>query len=133
MILGATLLNLYISPKIDKLMLEKNNLQATVDEQKLQIEKLNENLNKQSFINKITIELKTDLNKHTQHEIIKKIRKLLDGIMGMEVKNIEPLLLRDIINDRYIPVEDKNYLLKLNFISIVSQELQLYITVDSSN
>ncbi len=133
LILGGTLLNLYLSPKIDRLMLEKNDLQLKSEEQQEQIEKLKENLSRQLYINKITIELRTDLNKHTQQDISNKIREMLSGLMSLEVKNIEPLLLRDAINDRYVPVGDKNYHIQLDFFVIINEELQLYITVNSSN
>lgn len=132
-ILGATFLNIFISQKIDKLILKKKELETKYQEQEKQIKQLEKNLKKQKqhFIQSLAVKLKTDLNKHTQQEIIKKIHKLLARIPGKEFKKVDPLLLRDIINNRYIMVENKSYHLKLIYL-VIKEELELYIEVSTS-
>ncbi len=133
-ILGATFLNIYISQKIDKLILEKKELENKSQEQQKQIKRLEENLKKQKhhFIQSLSVKLKTDLNKHTQQEIIKKIHELLARVPGQEFTQIDPLLLRDIINDRYIIVEDNSYHLHLVYL-VIKEKLELYIEVNTDS
>lgn len=130
-IIGATLLNLFLSQQVDRLILEKKHLEVKVKEQEDQIKQLEENKYKYNYIRKLTINLDTDVNKHTQQVIKNKIRDLLSGLLGKEIKSIDPLLLWDVINDRYIPVEDKTFHLHLE-IMVITEELQLYIKVKST-
>jgi hypothetical protein len=132
-ITGATLLNIYLSQRIDTLILNKNELESTVEDQKNQINKLEENLkiHKQHFINKLNISLETDLNKHTQQEISKKIRELLSGLIGQEISEVNPLLMREVINKRYIIIEKNTYQLHLIYM-VIREELEIYIKVTGS-
>lgn len=126
-IIGATLLNIYSGKIIDRLILEKNDLQAEVEEQKQQIEQL-EKHKYQLTIKKITPVLDTELNQHIQDEIIKKIRSLLSKYLGRQIQNTDFLLLWDVINERLLIIEDKTYQLKLHII-IATEDLRLYLEV----
>ncbi len=126
-IIGATLLNIYSGKIIDRLILEKNDLQAEVEEQRHQIEQL-EKYKYQLTIKKITPVLDTNLNQHIQDEIIKKIRSLLSKYLGRELHNTDFLLLWDVINDRLLVIEDKTYQLNLHII-VATEELRLYLEV----
>lgn len=130
LITGATILNLYSGRIIDGLILNKNELKAQVEEQTSQINQLEENLNKfkHHTITKISVELDTDVNKHTQQMLKDKIKAILSGIIGKEVNKIDPLLLRDIIHERYLMVEGNTYQLYLIYL-VIGEELTLYIKI----
>lgn len=128
-IIGGTLISAYSGKDLDRLILENNEFKTTIDEQKNQLEQLNQKYKNFLLIQTITPHLDTDINKHTQQEIIKKIRDLLAGLVGKELNEIDPLLLRDIINGASIIVEDQTYQLHLLYI-VVSDELELYLKVD---
>jgi hypothetical protein len=130
-ITGAALLNLSLSQQIDHLMLEKNELKVKIEEQLNTIKQLEENRDKYNYIRKISIELETDLNKHSQQAIKNKTRELLAGIVGKEIKNLDPLLLRDIVNDRYLLIEDKHYHLQLEYL-VISEEMELFLKVSTA-
>ncbi|HLV09884.1 MAG TPA: hypothetical protein VKY40_06725 [Halanaerobiales bacterium] len=126
-IIGATLLNVYSGKIIDNLMLEKNRLQARVEEQEQEIEELQKH--KYSLtIKKIVPLLDSDLNQHTQDEIINKIRDLLDRYPGRSIQETDFLLLWDVIHNRLIVIEDKTYQLQLDII-VATEELRLYLRV----
>ncbi len=129
-ILGATLLNVYAGIQIDRLIFEKNELTSRVEEQDKQIKELEKNIEqyKQHSISKITVKLQTEVNKHTEQEISKKIRQLLAGLLGRDTRQIDPLLLRDVINDRLIEVGGETYHLELLFM-VITNELELYFKV----
>ncbi|AZO96217.1 hypothetical protein [Halocella sp. SP3-1] len=129
-ITGATFLNLYSGRIIDQLILERNELTVKNREQSEQIKQLEEKFNRfrKTFINKINIELDTDVNKHTQQAIKTKISDLLAGLMGKEIEEIDPLLLKDVIHQRFIIIEDKTYQLELLYM-VISDQLSFYIKV----
>ncbi|MFW6264677.1 MAG: hypothetical protein ACOC3B_01075 [Bacillota bacterium] len=127
---GSTFITIYSGKNIDKLILENKKLSSTIEEQEKKIEQLDKQFQNQLIVHSITPELDSDLNKHTQQEIIKKTRNLLDGLLGKDISEIDPLLLRDIINEAYIMVEGHSYQLKLLYI-VISDELKLYLKVNS--
>lgn len=127
-ILGATLLSLFISHQVDQLILENKSLKNELESQNKQIEKLNKNLIKQkkNIISDIQIMLETNLNKHTQQELKKNLNTILESLIGKELKELDPLLIRDTINDRYIHIEDKAYKITLIYM-ILQEEIQIYL------
>ncbi len=129
-IIGATALNIFVSRKIDSLIYEKKELQNSLEDNKKQIEELETNLARQkhNFIRELNINLETELNKHNQQAVKEKIRELLSGIIGKEINLLDPLLLRDIINERYIIIEDNTFQLHLLYM-VVQEKLELYILV----
>ena len=128
LILGATILNLFVSHQVDQLILENKSLKQNLDNKENQIKKLNKNLKKQKrhLISNIEIILETDLNKHTQQEINKELNKILDSLVGKELSEIDPLLIKDSINQRYIHIEDKAYEINLVYM-ILKEEFQIYL------
>jgi len=130
-IIGATALNIYISQQIDKLIYEKKELENSLQENQKEINKLEKNLAKQkhNFIRTLKITLETELNKHNQQAVKKKLQELLSGIIGKEITLLDPLLLRDIINNRYILIEDNTFQLHLLYM-VIQENLELYIKVE---
>jgi predicted PurR-regulated permease PerM len=121
-ILGATLLNLSISHQIDRLILENKSLKNKLENQKKQVEKLNKNLKKQKehIISSIKINIETDLNEHTEQELTKKLNNILESLIGNELSEIDPLLIRNTVNQRFIHIEDKAY--EVTFIYMILRE-----------
>ena len=118
-ILGATLLSLFISHQVDQIILKNKNKK---------IEYLNKKLKKQKshLISDIQIKLETNLNKHTQQELKKNLNTILESLIGKDLKELDPLLIRDTINNRYIHIEDKAYKITLVYM-ILKEEIQIYL------
>ncbi|MFW5981110.1 MAG: hypothetical protein ACOCRU_00880 [bacterium] len=130
-ITGATFITIFTSRNIDHLVLENKDLSSKIEEQEKKIEQLDKQFQNRLIVHSITPHLDTDLNKHTQQEIIKKVRNLLNGLLGKDIAEIDPLLLRDIINEGYIMVEGHSYQLHLSYI-VISDELKLYLRVNNA-
>ena len=133
-IIGSTLLNLYVSKKIDTLILDNKDLQNKIKEQSKQIDQLEKNITKykqynQYFIKGLKIQLETDLNKHAQQIIKKTVFELLSDQIGREFFSIDHLLLANNIDDRYIELEDKKVLLQLIGMWPNRDKLNVYIKV----
>ncbi len=132
-IIGALLLNIIVSKKLDILILDNNKLKNNCQEKDLEINELKSNLKEQKkhFIQKLSIEINSDLNQHTEQKIEKKIKDLLSGLIGENYKNLDPLLLRNIIHQRYLMVEDKTYRLELDYI-VISEELKIFVKISKN-
>ena len=132
-IIGTLLLNIIVSKKLDILILDNNKLKNNCQEKDLEINELKSNLKEQKkhFIQKLSIEINSDLNQHTEQKIEKKIKDLLSGLIGENYKNLDPLLLRNIIHQRYLMVEDKTYHLELDYI-VISEELKIFVKISKN-
>jgi len=130
--IGTLCLNLFLSWKIDSLILENKVLEKEISEKQNQITRLEESLqkHKQDTITSLKITLKTDLNQHKQQQIKEKIFKLFDNYFGKEISEVDPLTIRDIFHNRRIIMENKEYTLKLIFF-VLKQETELYIFVEN--
>ena len=79
-LLGATIISAYSGRDLDKLILENKELKTELAGLEKQLEQLDLKFKNRLIIQSINPYLDTDLNKHTQQEIVKKIRSLLNGL-----------------------------------------------------
>lgn len=128
-IVGATLLTVLTGKYIDQLVLKNKELETLVKDQKQQLGQLDKQFKNKLVVQKIVPFLDTDINKHRQQEITEKIRKLLAGLVGKDISEIDSLLIRDIINEASIIVEDDIYQLHLSYL-VISDELKLYLIIN---
>ena len=127
-LLGATFISAYSGRDFDKLILENKELKTDLAELEKQLEQLDLKFKDRLIIKSINPYLDTNLNKHTQQEIVKKIRSLLNGLVGKEISEVDPLLLHNIINEAIIMVEKRSYRLSLSYL-VISDKLDLYLKV----
>lgn len=134
--IGSTGLNLVVSNKIDNLILTRNELEKEIEQQNQKIEQLEENIreHRNTFITDINIEINSDLNQHKQQEINDIIYQLLENQMGKEVSEFDPYVIKDIIDDRPVSLEDSDedseIHLNLDFLIVYNQELRVIVTVE---
>lgn len=130
-ILGATAMTILTGKYIDRLVLKNTELETLVKDQEKLLGQLDQQYKNKLIVQKIIPFLDTDLNKHKQQQIIKKIRILLDGLIGKDISEVDPLLLQNIINEGSIIVEGESYQLHLSFL-VVSDELKLYLLINEN-
>lgn len=131
LISGAGALNLYISREMDRLQLENRNLKNRVQEQEKEITRLEDNLSRYNgrFIKNIKINLSSDLNQHRQQLINTRVKELLSDIPGKRIRDIEPPVVGEIVNERLLEIEGDTYRLDLNYL-ILGEELTLYLSAE---
>ncbi len=133
-ILGSTTIHLFVSSKVDLLILEKKQLEIIINENETRIQQLEKNLkeHRQDFIKKININLDTDLDEHRQQELKNKIYELLKELMG---KNIEDLdfyfFIEKTLDNRQIKLENRLLTLHLKLISFIQDELNIIIETET--
>ncbi|MFW5999704.1 MAG: hypothetical protein ACOCQC_03470 [Halanaerobiaceae bacterium] len=131
LIFGAGAFNLYISREMDRLQLKNRELQNQVQEQEKEITRLEDNLSRYTgrFIKNIGIKLDTDLNEHRQQLIETRVRELLSEIPGNKIRDIEPPVIGEIVNERLVEIENDTYRLDLDYL-ILGEELILYLSAE---
>lgn len=127
-LIGAAVITIYSGKDIDKLILENNELKISLEEAEKKIEQLDQQYKDKLIVQTIKPYLDTDLNKHKQQEIVKKIQSLLSGLIGKKISEIDPFLLHNIINEASLVVEGHTYQLQLSYL-VISYELNLYLKV----
>ena len=129
-IFGTTVYNLYISRKIDSLILKNNELTSQVKQQKEEINQLEDNLKQYSgrFVQNIKVNINSNLNEHRQQAVTNRIIELLQDIPGKRIRDIDPEIINDIIDHRLLQIENNTYQLKLNYL-VLGEKLTLYVTV----
>ncbi len=135
-VIGSTLLNLYVSYRIDELILQNNKLKSTIKEKNTEIEQLEKNIKdyRQQFIQTINIDFKTDLNKHLQQKLKEKTKELLTNLRGRNINDLDLLLiLENTLNNRQLSIENKNITLHLFYVSYIDDQLNLIIIVHDQN
>jgi len=127
-IVGSTFLTIIISKEYDQLVLQNKKLISQVEEKDAEIKQLKKNLarQKENFIEKININLITDLNEHRNQQIKENLQKILENLIGKSVNDVDPIFISDMINDRYFKDENKVYQLKLKLL-VLGRSLDLYI------
>ena len=124
LILGALLLNIYLSKTIDYYMLENKILMDKLQNSHNKIKKLNKTLDKRKKIIKdITININSNHNEHTKQALKKEILYILENWIGAEIEKINIDLLIKILDKRNIIIGDKNYKVDLLYIIINKQTL----------
>ncbi|MCK8817912.1 DUF1664 domain-containing protein [Natroniella sulfidigena] len=114
-IIGATLLNLFVGHQIDQLIYEKEELKSNLKNQTAQLEQLEESLaeERKKIIQKLQVKIETDLDKHITQELKQKIFNLLKSLIGREIDTIDGNLIAETLDGRIIIIEGNEYQLDL--------------------
>ncbi|MDI3533845.1 MAG: hypothetical protein PWQ82_210 [Thermosediminibacterales bacterium] len=130
-ILGAAGLNLFIAKKIDSLYLERESMLFKISEQETRLEKLEKSLAERwkRHVKEIIVFPDTqNNNSHVKIKIKQKVAELLKDLIGEEIDKIDPLLIYNIVNDRKLTIEGKDYLLKVEVI-VMDTQMELFLKV----
>ncbi|WP_027338919.1 hypothetical protein [Halonatronum saccharophilum] len=121
LIIGATILNLSISPYLDELIYQNKELESQVESQETQLNNLEESLaeERRKVIRRVEVQLDSTLDKHINQELKKRILDLLNSLVGRDLDDVDGSLLAQTLNNRIIIIEGKSY--KLDLIWIVIQ------------
>ncbi len=124
-IFGITLFNLLISPELDQLLFEREELKSTIDTQETKLNKLEESLAqaRHRIIQNLEIKLPDTLDKHLKQKLKQDIFELLKSLIGREIKKIDGSLLAETLDNRIVIVEKKNYQLDLNWFIIKNNSI----------
>ncbi len=127
---GVTLLNVFISYRIDKYHEEIQYLKSTIDDKDVKLKKLEEAIDKWKMVLKdIKIYLEFEGSEIDEIELIKHIRGKYNNLLGKEVKNIDIDMVHEIIDNRIMKLGRNEYKLKVKKI-ILTDTLEIWVDTE---
>lgn len=130
-LLGAAVVNLILGRHLDQMIYLNENLQLQLNEERGRVKQLEKTYYSTPVVRKVVLRLICDEDKHTEQELEKKIKELLTGLVGLKIDELDTVILREIINDRMIPVGKDTFVTRLETI-IVDDELTFVIQINQT-
>jgi len=118
---GAAGINLITAREIDRLYLEKKEMQVEIYDLSLQLEKLQEQLaSNQPSVETVEVAIinREQLSPFTIVGIKREVQKLTQDLVGQDLEAVNPHLLSRLLNGRIIEVEGKKFTLSIELIII---------------
>lgn len=131
-ILGVTSSMLYSGWTIDQKVIELDTLYSEISERDSRIERLEDSLadHRYRVVNSLKIQLNIK-DAHLNLKISDALRALLGDLIGEEIASLDPILIRNIIDNRIIFVNNQPYSCRLVYLLIaetISVEVEVTIT-----
>ncbi|OGO78543.1 MAG: hypothetical protein A2Y23_13185 [Clostridiales bacterium GWB2_37_7] len=129
-ILTLAITTVFLSYRIDKFHQQIEGLQNSLAERSIQLQKLNESLDKRKFILRdIEIIIDSPMDEADANLIQTSIKEKLNTLIGKEVKTIDTELISEIIDKRILITAIMQYKLKLKRL-ILSDSLRIWVEAD---
>ncbi len=125
---GATGSVLYHARNLDTLLMEQESLKSEVSEKENRILRLEQSLTTErhrvvrSIL--VTVSLK---DPHTNLKVTKMVQDLLQDLIGEEIESLSPLLIKAIIDERVLQLEEGGrYALRLTLLAL-GEVMEVYV------
>lgn len=128
-LLGCISLSTFISYRLDGYHQKIASLNSIIDEKNMALEKLEDSINNKKLIVKdVEVYLISKEDKLINIELEKHIKQKLGNFVGKEVKKIEADVLWEVINQRIMKIETKEYRLKANKL-VISETINIWVEI----
>ena len=128
-ILGAAAVSTLVSYRIDSYHTKIRELEASVEDRDMQLNKLKESINKSRFVLKnIEIVLEYEGDEIDRITIEKHIKDKYRNLLGKEVRSIDTDILMEVVDKRIFKLEDREYSLKVDRL-VLAEVLKLWVSV----
>jgi hypothetical protein len=127
-LLGLVFMNLFHLHTLDRLYRIQNQLTNELLDKEIKLERLRENMKKQSviLIKDLQITVDYDGNILTKDKIQKSIQFYLSDLVGKELSMIDGEMIYKILDGRIIEADDKKIQLKMKYI-IISERILITV------
>jgi hypothetical protein len=130
LILALILTTIFLSYRIDKYHQQIEALQTKLIERELQLEKLNESLDKKKFILKdIRVIINSSMDEDDSILIQTTLKQKLSTLIGKEVKNIDTELISEVVDKRIMKTDIVEYKLRLKRL-VLSDTLSIWVEAE---
>ncbi|HHW00470.1 MAG TPA: hypothetical protein GXX36_13055 [Clostridiaceae bacterium] len=130
---GAAAVGTLASYRIDSYHARIRELEISLEDRDVQLEKLKESINKSRFVLKdIEIVLEYDGDEIDRMTIEKHIKNKYRNLLGKEVRNIDTDILIEVIDKRIFKLEEREYSLKVNRL-VLAEILKLWISAEEKS
>lgn len=128
LIIGAVVTNIIRGHQYDQLLLDHQSLTFKVEEDQQRLKQLEKDSNGIPVIKKIVLQLISKEDNYTEKALEKEIKDLLTGLVGLPINDLDTTILREIVHDRTILIENETFHLTTETI-IVDDELTFILRV----
>lgn len=115
---GGTAVSVFHAARLDRLYWEKEKLMVQLFETTERLSRLQSlwESGQSAEIIAVTIRLNGDVNEFVLLELERTLNEMTAGLIGENIDNLNPDLLRQLVDRRKITVEDKDYLVTVRWI-----------------
>ncbi len=133
LIIASTLLTILISYRMDTYYQHAKELEITIEEKNINLQKLEESINKNKYILKnIAVVLQYEGDNLDKLNLEKYIKDKYRHLLGKDINSMDPDMMAEVIDKRLIKIVDQEYLLKLSRL-ILAEELKIWVQVNKVN
>ncbi|MBM7614761.1 hypothetical protein [Alkaliphilus hydrothermalis] len=127
--LGLAIMALYQMQTLDRLYGIQSQLTTELLDKEIKLERLNENIKKQSLIIVKDLDILVNYNGNplVKDEIKKNIQFYLSDLVGRDLDSIDGVMIHKILQQRIIGIEDKHFKLLVDYI-IISQKISVSVS-----
>ncbi|KEI02946.1 hypothetical protein [Clostridium botulinum] len=121
---GIIVINILVSYRVDNYIREIKYLNSIIEEDTVKLEKFQKSKRNKILVKKVEIEVifpkQTDKNDITKIALEKNIKHKYNNILGKEVESVDGEMLCEVIDNRIMKIDDKEYKLNVKKILISS-------------
>ncbi|MCD3234490.1 hypothetical protein IRP63_03145 [Clostridium botulinum] len=127
---GIILINILVSYRVDNYIREIKYLNSIIEEDTVKLEKFQKSKRNRILVKKVEIEVifpkQTDKNDITKIALEKNIKHKYNNILGKEVESVDGEMLCEVIDNRIMKIDDKEYKLKVKKI-LISSVIKIWV------
>lgn len=116
-IFGIVLMSILVSYRFDNYIREIKSLNSIIEENNMELQKIQKFNNKKMLVKKIKIEVifpkENEKNDITKINLEKNIKEKYNSVLGKEVEKVDADMLCEIIDNRIMKIDDKEYKLRV--------------------
>ncbi|CAG7839870.1 hypothetical protein Z959_02240 [Clostridium novyi B str. ATCC 27606] len=134
--LGVIVINILVSYRVDNYIREIKYLNSIIEEDTIKLEKFQKSKKNRILVKKVEIEVmflkKNDKNDITKIALEKSIKYKYNNILGKEVELVDGEILSEVIDNRIMKIDDKEYKLKVKKI-LISSIVKIWVEAKKIN
>lgn len=134
--LGVIVINILVSYRVDNYIREIKYLNSIIEEDTIKLEKFEKSKKNRILVKKVEIEVmflkKNDKNDITKIALEKSIKHKYNNILGKEVELVDGEILSEVIDNRIMKIDDKEYKLKVKKI-LISSIVKIWVEAKKIN
>ncbi|NEZ49153.1 hypothetical protein FDB54_05890 [Clostridium botulinum] len=129
-IFGIVLMSILVSYRMDNYIREIKDLNSVIEENNMELEKIQKFNNTKVLVKKIKVEVvfakENEKNDITKINLEKNVKEKYNSVLGKEVEKVDVDMLCEIIDNRIMKIDDKEYKLTVKK-AIISTTVKIYI------
>jgi hypothetical protein len=131
---GGIVITLYHAARVEQLYWENEKLKVELFDTTDRLVKLESRwLSHEEFeITAVNIEWSGEISAFTELELTKKVHEITGSLVGQKIDHLNPRLLIPLLDQRKLTVDNKDYLISVNWV-VISEEILFNLTASPAS